>query len=445
VQSAELHDAHSEPLSQYLLSGRNSSQAPSPKLHLECIGAAPWHSDETGAVLTNDAHDASASALGYFYQSQWPLVEIVRRASERPDLKMAIEMYDDVSWEEDGMPVELLQIKHHIDSVRTLGDKDLDLWRTIASWMDAHRADDPDGPTLTLVTTQAARPGTACSCLRPISRDTVEGKRLLDLAARESTSTVTSAVRQRYLALTDSQRSIFVGRIFVLDGAFEIDNLGGELRKLLHLALPHGHEEVFLDRLWAWWYRVVVTLLKRQSTTISALEVTQYVSDLRDTFTADNLPTLVDIDDFDPASEVSYSGRVFVEQLRWISLSAPLLQKAIVDYYRAYTQSSRWIEDHLVGLNELDSYEANLRDEWERSFEFMLLRLGPSASSERIDEESQSLFLQVTEQCGVRVRDRYNEVFFTRGKYHELADDGRVGWHPEFGQRLKDLLLGQAS
>ena len=142
--------------------------------------------------------------------------------------------------------------------------------------------------------------------------------------------------------------------------ASQIGDLDAELRKHLRLALPQGHEDVFVDRLWAWWYRVVVGLLQGTAATISALEVAQYISDLRDQFTAGNLPTFVDREDFDPSTEGTYSGRAFVEQLRWISFTNTLLQKAIVDYYRAFTQSARWIEDHLVGLNELDSVRGQL-------------------------------------------------------------------------------------
>ncbi|MHB1638847.1 MAG: ABC-three component system protein [Candidatus Dormibacteria bacterium] len=354
-------------------------------------------------------------------------------------------MYDDVSWEVDGNPLELLQLKHHVNPTRTLGDKDVDLWRTIASWMDAHEPGDADGPALTLVTTMSAEDGTACAALRANAQDAVEAKRLLEIAARGSSAAATSAARLRFLALTDAQRSLFVGRIRVLDGATQIHDLDPELRKLLHLALPRGHEDVFMDRLWAWWYRIVVRLLQRRSGTVTVLEVTEKISDLRDQFTADNLPTLVDREDFDPAMEATYSSRPFVEQLRWISLTNTLLQKAIVDYYRAYTQSDKWIEDHLVGLNELDAFEATLKDEWERAFEFMVLGLPPDASPDRIVSEGRALFRQVTEQSQVRVRDRYSEGFFTRGKYHELADDGRVGWHREFQQRLQDFLLGEAS
>jgi hypothetical protein len=81
-----------------------------------------------------------------------------------------MELYDDVSWEEDGTPTELLQLKHHVDAAGSLGDKDDDLWRTIRVWMDAHPPGDPSGPTLTLVTTQTAAAGTAAEALRAGAR-----------------------------------------------------------------------------------------------------------------------------------------------------------------------------------------------------------------------------------------------------------------------------------
>ena len=44
-------------------------------------------------------------------------------------------------------------------SVRSAGDKDDDVWRTIQSWMDAHAPGDEYGPMLTLVTAQQAQAG----------------------------------------------------------------------------------------------------------------------------------------------------------------------------------------------------------------------------------------------------------------------------------------------
>lgn len=115
----------------------------------------------------------------------------------------------------------------------------------------------------------------------------------------------------------------------------------------------------------------------------------------------------------------------------------------MIDYYRAYTQrrnssrpasseplqlvkgnpravsptsveSALWLEDNL---------KADLKDEWERAVRV---------------HDAQTL---VTERSNVRLR-AYDEPFFTHGKLHELADDGRVGWHPDFQARLEALLLG---
>jgi hypothetical protein len=40
---------------------------------------------------------------------------------------------------------------------------------------------------------------------------------------------------------------------------------------------------------------------------------------------------------------------------------------------------------------------------------------------------------------------RYDEPFFARGKHHELADDGRIGWHADFRIKLRELLLSRAA
>jgi hypothetical protein len=68
--------------------------------------------------MSTSSHDASHSALGYLYQSQWPLLQLLQRTSEQPDISLTLELHDDVSWQQDGTPIELLQIKHHVDHQR---------------------------------------------------------------------------------------------------------------------------------------------------------------------------------------------------------------------------------------------------------------------------------------------------------------------------------------
>ncbi|MFK4273386.1 dsDNA nuclease domain-containing protein, partial [Streptomyces milbemycinicus] len=136
--------------------------------------------------MTSAVHEASSSALGYLFQSQWALLELLRGAEERPDGAISVELHDDVAWDEDGKAVDLLQVKHHLKTARTLGDKDDDVWRTIQAWMDTHVPGDAEGPWLTLVTTQKARPGSAMAALRSGGEGPDVALRLLNAAAAES-------------------------------------------------------------------------------------------------------------------------------------------------------------------------------------------------------------------------------------------------------------------
>jgi hypothetical protein len=389
--------------------------------------------------MASSAHEASASALGYLFQSQLALLELLRGQEERPDGAISLELHDDVAWEEDGQPVELLQVKHHIRSVRTLGDKDDDVWRTIQSWMDTHAPGDSDGPTLSLVTTQQARPGTAMAALKAPNPAPAEALKLLVAAAQESNAKDTKEARKAFLDLPPAQRAVFVQRMRVIDGTPSIDDLDAQVRVKLRAALPDGHGDSFMRQLWAWWYEQTLEMLQKRHTSVSVNRLIQRISRIRDDYTADRLPTLVKRDDFPADAEAELSDATFVHQLRWVGAHRQL-NKAMVDYYRAYTQTVAWLEDDLVDLDELARFEGNLADEWQREFDWMLDDLGEEATENEQEQAGKALLRKTLDQARYRVREAYDEAFFSRGKHHELADRGRIGWHPDFEERVKGLV-----
>lgn len=394
-------------------------------------------------MTSQASHGAAGPALGYLYQCDWPLIELLRRAVSDPDAELTLELLDDVSWSSDGTASELLQVKHHINTLGHIGDMDVDMWRTFGVWMDAHRPGDPQGPTLTLVTTETAAERSAASFLRPPpARDSAQARALLEAAAAGSQAEVTKPVREVFLGLADADRAAFVERIYVLDHEPAIgQELDEQLKSVLYWGVPQQHTTLFIERLWGWWHRVVIQVLRRNRATISALDLKAKIDDMRNAFAGDNLPTLVELHDVTFNVEESFAQRPFVEQLRWIAFTATLLQKAMIDYYRAYTQSALWLENNLIAFDELATYEATLRDEWERQFELMRLALPAEAAEATQQQTGRELFRLVSEQSAVRMR-AYGEVFFIRGKLHELADDGRVGWHRDFHARLEALLVG---
>lgn len=387
-------------------------------------------------------HGAAASAAGYQYQTWWSLLEMLRTGPDHPDAVLTMEMHDDVAWDENGSPTELLQMKHHQGSARTLSDSGDDIWRSLLVWMETASPTDPTGPMLFLVSTDVAAPGSAAHALRTETRDVPAALDHLVAAASTSVATATEKARSRFIALGSSGRENFLSRVFVVDGAPHLEDVDAEARRSLAWALPKGHEDRFMHLLWGWWDEQAIGILRGRRGGISVPEVEQKVNDLRDQFTLDRLPTLVEIQDANrPDIFGSYDGYTFITQLEWIGWPPVNLQKAIIDYYRAYTQTTQWVSEDLIGLDELQRFEAELVDEWEREFEFMRIDLGENATEEQKKRAGSTLLRQLLDAASVRVRARYDEAFFARGKRHEIADKGRIGWHADFEDRLKALLL----
>ncbi|OLZ42781.1 hypothetical protein BS329_41620 [Amycolatopsis coloradensis] len=213
------------------------------------------------------------------------------------------------------------------------------------------------------------------------------------------------------------------------------------VRSLLHWALPTGHEDLYLAMVWRWWDDQALALLQGRLRSVEVGSAQAAVNDIRDRFANENLPTLVELSDVDTAEVVAEHGtRAFVQQMEWIAFPPVSLEKAIVDYYRAYTQTVRWIDEDLIGIPELSRFEAELIDEWEREFEWTVDNLDDDADDKAKQRAGKDMLRQLLLRTGISVRARYNDPFFARGQRHMLADSGRIGWHPDFESRLTQLL-----
>jgi len=76
-------------------------------------------------------HSAAQSAAGYLYQARLALAECLRYTYADSGVEIAIEKLDDISFEKDGTPLELLQTKHHLKKTGDLSDGSVDLWKTL--------------------------------------------------------------------------------------------------------------------------------------------------------------------------------------------------------------------------------------------------------------------------------------------------------------------------
>jgi len=386
-------------------------------------------------------YSASPSALGYFYQSRYALLEALRRLPGGEVVCISIETLDDVVFETDGSAVDVLQTKHHINTEATLTDASPDLWKTLRIWIEG-QADKtiPKDAQFFMVTTALCPDGTAAACLRPEGRDEEKALRRLAATATTSTNEANGAAYRAFRSLDDDGRLRLLAAVKVLDASPSIWQLDDQLRQEVFFAVERRHLDSYLQRLEGWWYgRVLAHLTETTAAPILGEELESEAARIRAQFKEENLP----IDDDIMRATVDANGymdRPFVKQLSLVGVNQNRLFYAIKDYYRAFEQRSRWVRDDLLYVGELDRYEERLVEEWDRLFQQMRDDLGDDVAEDEMNRAAQELYKWVETGAHHSIRSGVTEPAIARGTYQMLADDLRVGWHLEFRERLQTLL-----
>lgn len=378
------------------------------------------------------------SLTGYLYQVRYALLDALKRVKDDVRFSVSIETLDDIVFESDGQPVELLQAKHH-SKPANLTDTSTDLWKTIRIWVEQYKTG--VNSRYYLVTTATAKDDTVASYLRVDGNSDIKRVvSVLDAVAQTSTNKTNADGYKEYLSLNSKEKDDLFSRVVILDAAPKILDLDKELRREVFHAVEIKYLDSFITRLEGWWYRRAIQhLSKDNQNPILVEEIIAEETSLREQFKQDNLVIDEDIL-LATVDESIYQNRVFVQQLKLINVKDRRIFFAIKDYFRAFEQRSRWIREELLQVGELDLYETRLTEEWEIRFEQLRDQLGDETADQEMCRLAKELYSWVENGPLQPIRPQVNEPSMARGSYHILSDNLVVGWHPEFKRRLVELI-----
>lgn len=383
---------------------------------------------------------AAESALGYLYQIRLALLSSIQRLSKDDVFAVYLETLDDVVFESDGSALDLLQLKHHLKRPANLTDASSDLWKSFRIWMEGRSAGQiPGDAQLCLVTTSSVGSGSAASYLMVEGRDECKAITKLRATATTSTNKTNEQAYELFRNLSADEQAALANSIVVVPKAPDISSIENALRSEARLAVRRDQLNSFIIRLEGWWFRRAVGQLAENDTPpILSGELESEIDDLREQFKRDALPVDQDILEAE-VKAAAYENAVFVHQVKLAGIGTRRILAAIRDYYRAFEQRSRWVREELLLVGELDEYEQHLREEWELQFDRAADGLGEAAAEEAKRAVAQRVYAWVEGSC-FPIRPQVQHPSMTRGSFHILSDSLRVGWHPEFIQRLKHLL-----
>lgn len=399
-------------------------------------------------MTTPNPFSAADSALGYLYQVRIALLWALRRLKLGTDFIVSLETLDDVTFESKGGTVEeLLQTKHHQNRQAVLTDASEDLWKTLRIWLEGFAAKTISMDTsLHLLTTGKANSGSIAAHLRSDNNRNVDAAlKALEATAQSSTSQGNGPAYAAFLQTDPTDRKSLIEGVVIFDAAPTIIALDSELKAEVFWAVERKFHDAFLERLEGWWLRRCLKQLSSANLAdrILASEIEAQMSDLREQFKQDSLP--IDDDlltfDLDEATKTAHAESTFVRQLEIIAAGKRRISAAIRDYYRAFEQRSRWLRNDLILIADLTQYEKRLTEEWELVFEAMRDELGTPPTEEAQQKAARDV-LKWAESVLLPIRVGVTEPFVCRGSLHMLADEPRIGWHPEFRHRLATLLSG---
>ena len=387
------------------------------------------------------SRSAAPSMAGYLFQARYALLLGLREAKQHPSHVLSIETLDDVALENSEGPVQLIQTKHH-GTQAAISDSSVDVWKTLHGWIEQVAADPTAAPStrLVLLTTNTAAQHSALSLLRAATdlRDESRALELLRTVAATSHNQTTKPARDAFLALTSPMQQLIFENIWVCDDAPNLVNVRDDIQRELHYSAPPERVSDLTDRMEGWWFNRVCTALTDSNLThIRLTSIQNKVTELRERFKLAHLPLDDEIDRMDRATELPADDRTFIRQLTLVRVPDNEARATVHDYYRAYAQRSRWIREDLLLDGEVDRYDRDLHDAWQRRFFAHTADIADESDDALLETQGRLVFRWAREyQRPLRNRD---ELWLSSGSFQMLADELTVGWHPNYRALLASI------
>jgi hypothetical protein len=389
--------------------------------------------------VADPSHLAAGPALGYVYQFQVALLELVPYALTSADAEVSLEVFDDVAFDfAAGAPRSVFQVHHSLVAERELLDTSAKLWKTLAIWTgEWGRLEPGESRVMTLLSTQQVRPGTGLAALTEQHRDHEDAlTKLVAVANDPAGAAGTADDRAAFLALPEAERREMVRNIRVVDGAPPSVDMHERLKQ----ALAPTHEQRYIasmaDAVEGWWWPRVATALTTGGR-VHAEDLRAAIDDARRSLSNTALPVLR-LEDFSAGElpSVDTADARFLRCLQAIAASGVRRSRAVDDYRRAFAHRSRWARRGLLGPSEYERYEDDLLAQWVISCDRMLRALSEQADATARARAGHDLWDTMEADVRQPLRPDTADSFIQRGSLHQLAEDERLAWHPDAAGEL---------
>ena len=403
----------------------------------------------SATTVESGSHSAIDAALGFYYQSLYGLLTIVKATED--DATVCLERLDDVEIILNGQPL-LTQLKHSLSKKPTaVSLASVAFWKTLRAWIDVLPKVSLDETRFQLVTVAPLPPG---SVLAPLLNEKASRTELLKILEAEAQRVLNEhAIAKRngksplphierlpgcsaYLKLPSVTREKLLSRTTIHPAASDINKIQRDITTAL-TNFPPDQREAISQRLMEWWdLQIVYSFCAKRERFITKLEVQQRLLEMAGELARDEL--LADFqfeappDDYCPPSMIAI-------QLQLVNCTKSEIRAAQSEEWKARSQRHKWMTERADMAVRIDRYDRYLIQEWGYMHKPMAEQ-HQSASEAEKQAAGQDIFRWSFRQAHREIDPfamNWSSSYYVRGTYQVLAVEKTVGWHPDYAALLK--------
>ena len=401
------------------------------------------------ATVESGGHSAIDAALGFYYQSLYGLLAIVKATED--DATVCLERLDDVEIVLNGRPL-LVQLKHSLSKKpAAVSLASVALWKTLRAWIDVLPKVSLDDTRFQLVTVAPLPRG---SVLEPLLDEKAPRTGLLKLLEAEAQRVVNEHAAAKkngkvplphverlpgcsgYLNLSSVTREKLLSRATIQPAASDTNKIQSDITNAL-TTFPPDQREAISQRLMEWWdLQIVYSFCDKRERFIARLEVLQRLLEMAGELARDEL--LADFqfeappDDHNPPSMIA-------AQLQLLNCTRSEIRSAQREEWKARSQRHKWMTERADMAVRIHRYDQYLVQEWGYRHAPMAEE-HQSAPEEKKRAAGLEIFRWSFSQAHQEIdpfAKNWSASYYVRGSYQVLAVEKSVGWHPDYMTLLK--------
>lgn len=385
-----------------------------------------------------DNHDASKQALGYLFQTQVALLQLLD--AENSEIKICLEKFDDISFHKEFDPIMQLQVKYH-SKVEKITNSSTDFWRTLKSWVDCINNNYCILSTakFCILTTNEVAKDSVIEKIKTGVNPEIIYKELIEIAETgiENCKANSSTYKfyDSFLHFDEKLAKQLIGKIIISPNMSNPQEINNKILQKIRLFTVRETENVVFERLMGWWYQRCVTCLESEVPIfISFEELRKKINSITHELSDDNLPLDVTEKEIEAVRQEGDTHNIIL-QLELIDSKRNKINNALKNYYKAFAQRSKWIRENLVTPEEIDKYDEKLTEEWEYQFSERTDDISENTEEDDKIEMGKELYKTLMNQ-DIPIREKVDDMFISRGSFNSLANELKIGWHPDYYDRL---------